>query len=45
VSINPDAAVFTRKLVASIEQSIMPEKVLGKAKVDSNGGIPDPDEE
>lgn len=27
-SINPDAAVFTRKLVTSIEQRIMLEKVL-----------------
>ena len=28
ISINPDAAVFTRKLVASIEQRIMLEKAL-----------------
>lgn len=38
ISINPDAAVFTRKLVASIEQRIMLEKALGQVKVD-------PDEE
>ncbi len=30
VSINPDAAVFTRKLVASIERRIMLEKALGQ---------------
>ena len=42
VSISPDAAVFTRKLVASIEQRIMLEKALGQVKV---GGIPEPDEE
>ncbi|MEM2584753.1 MAG: hypothetical protein QXP99_04435 [Thermoproteota archaeon] len=34
ISINPDAAVFTRKLVASIEQRIMLEKALGQVKVD-----------
>jgi len=34
--------VFTRKLVASIEQRIMLEKALGQVKV---GGIPEPDEE
>lgn len=45
VSINPDAAVFTRKLVASIEQRIMLEKALGQVKVDSDWDLPDPDEE
>jgi hypothetical protein len=45
VSINPDAAVFTRKLVASIEQRIMLEKALGKVKVDPDWDLPDPDEE
>ncbi|MGQ9479591.1 MAG: hypothetical protein ACUVQ0_06245 [Thermoproteota archaeon] len=34
VSINPDAAVFTRKLVASVEQRITLEKALGEVKVD-----------
>ncbi|MCS7138961.1 MAG: hypothetical protein NZ873_02775 [Crenarchaeota archaeon] len=34
ISINSDAAVFARKLVASIEQRIMLEKALGKVKVD-----------
>ncbi|MGC8832136.1 MAG: hypothetical protein ACP5PQ_06115 [Thermoproteota archaeon] len=34
ISINPDAAVFTRKLVASIEQRIMLRKALDKVKVD-----------
>ncbi|MCS7138964.1 MAG: hypothetical protein NZ873_02790 [Crenarchaeota archaeon] len=34
ISINPDVAVFTRKLVASIEQRIMLEKALGQVKVD-----------
>ncbi|MGQ9597654.1 MAG: hypothetical protein ACUVQY_05480 [Thermoproteota archaeon] len=29
-SINPDTAVFTRKLVASIEQRITLEKALGQ---------------
>ncbi|MEM2087515.1 MAG: phosphoenolpyruvate synthase [Thermoproteota archaeon] len=45
VSINPDAAVFTRKLVASIEQRIMLEKALGQVKVDPDWDLPDPDEE
>ncbi|MEM4610369.1 MAG: phosphoenolpyruvate synthase, partial [Thermoproteota archaeon] len=34
ISINPDVAVFTRKLVASIEQRIMLEKALGQVKLD-----------
>ncbi|MEM2088304.1 MAG: hypothetical protein QXU11_12045 [Thermoproteota archaeon] len=34
VSINPDTAVFIRKLVASIEQRIMLEKALGQVRVD-----------
>ncbi|MEM3660351.1 MAG: phosphoenolpyruvate synthase [Thermoproteota archaeon] len=45
ISINPDVAVFTRKLVASIEQRIMLEKALGKVKVDPDWDLPDPDEE
>ncbi|MEM3648897.1 MAG: phosphoenolpyruvate synthase [Thermoproteota archaeon] len=45
ISINPDAAVFTRKLVASIEQRIMLEKALGKVKLDPDWDLPDPDEE
>jgi pyruvate,water dikinase len=45
VSINPDATVFTRKLVASIEQRIMLEKALGQVKVDPDCDLPDPDEE
>ncbi|MGQ9788725.1 MAG: phosphoenolpyruvate synthase [Candidatus Hadarchaeaceae archaeon] len=45
VSINPDAAVFTRKLVASIEQRIMLEKALGQFKTDPDWDLPDPDEE
>ena len=44
VSINPDAAVFTRKLVASVEQRIMLEKALGQVKVDPDWDLPDPDE-
>jgi len=44
-SIDPDAAVFTRKLVASVEQRIMLEKALGQVKVDPDWGLPDPDEE
>jgi hypothetical protein len=32
MSINPDAVVFTRKLVASIEQRITLEKALGQVK-------------
>ncbi|MEM4169436.1 MAG: hypothetical protein QXY99_05060 [Thermoproteota archaeon] len=50
VSINPDAAVFTRKLVASIEQRIMLEKALGKVKIahalkiDPDWDFPDHDE-
>ncbi|MEM2051042.1 MAG: hypothetical protein QXZ11_08005 [Thermoproteota archaeon] len=44
VSINPDAAVFTRKLVASIEQRIMLEKALGQVKVDPDWDLPDPGE-
>ncbi|MEM2584232.1 MAG: hypothetical protein QXP99_01695 [Thermoproteota archaeon] len=38
VSINPDAAAFTRKLVASIEQRIMLEKALGQVKVNPDEG-------
>lgn len=45
VSINPDAAVFTRKLVASVEQRIMLEKALGQVQVDPDWDLPDPDEE
>jgi hypothetical protein len=45
VSINPDAAVFTRKLVASIEQRIMLEKALGQVKVDLDWDLSDPGEE
>ena len=45
ISINPDAVVFTRKLVASIEQRIILEKALGKIKVDPDWDLPDPDEE
>jgi len=45
VSINPDAAVFTRKLVASIEQRIMLEKALGQVKTDPDRDLPDPGEE
>ncbi|MEM2088323.1 MAG: hypothetical protein QXI42_06225 [Thermoproteota archaeon] len=44
VSINPDAAVFTRKLAASIEQQIMLEKALGQVKLDSDWDLPDSDE-
>ncbi|MBO3840486.1 MAG: hypothetical protein JTT17_06700 [Candidatus Brockarchaeota archaeon] len=43
ISVNPDAAVFTRKLVASIEQRIMLEKALGKVRVDPDWDLPDPD--
>ncbi|MCX8184066.1 MAG: hypothetical protein N3F08_06585 [Crenarchaeota archaeon] len=32
--INPDASVFARMLVASIEQRIMLEKALGQVKVE-----------
>jgi len=49
ISINPDATMFTRKLVASIEQSIeqriMLEKALGKVKLDPDWDLPDPDKE
>ena len=45
VSINPDAAVFTRKLVVSIEQRIMLEKALGQLRVDPDWDLPEPDEE
>ncbi len=44
ISINPDAAVFTRKLVASVEQRIMLEKALGQVKTDPDWDLPDPDE-
>ena len=44
-SINPDATMFTRKLVASIEQRIMLEKALGKVKLDPDWDLPDPDKE
>jgi len=40
VSINPDAAVFTCKLVASIEQRIMLEKALGQVKTDPDWDLP-----
>jgi len=43
VSINLDAAVFTRKLIASIEYRIMLEKALGQVKVDPDWDLPDPD--
>ncbi|MEM1990303.1 MAG: hypothetical protein QW782_06680, partial [Candidatus Bathyarchaeia archaeon] len=45
ISINPDVAVFSRKLVASIEQRIMLEKALGQVKLDPDWDLPDPDEE
>jgi len=35
--------MFTRKLVASVEQRIMLEKALGQVKVDSEWNLPDPD--
>ncbi|MEM2087527.1 MAG: hypothetical protein QXF52_02485 [Thermoproteota archaeon] len=38
VSINPDVAVFTRKLVASIEQRIILRRALGQVKVDPDWG-------
>jgi hypothetical protein len=40
VSINPDAAVFTRKLVASIEQRITLEKALARSKPTPTGTCP-----
>ncbi len=43
ISVNPDAAVFTRKLVASIEQRIMLEKALGQ--VDPDWDLLDHDKE
>jgi len=43
ISINPDAAVFTRKLVASTEQRVMLEKALGMVQVDSDWELPDPE--
>lgn len=45
VSINPDATVFTEKLVTSVEQRTMLEKALGQVKVDPDWDLPDPDEE
>ncbi|MEM3957210.1 MAG: hypothetical protein QXO47_03290 [Thermoproteota archaeon] len=45
LSINPDAAVFTRKLFASIEQRIMLEKALDQVKVDSDWNLPDSNKE
>ncbi|MEM3905875.1 MAG: hypothetical protein QXZ17_03260 [Nitrososphaerota archaeon] len=42
VSINSDATVFTRKLVASIEQRIMLKKALGQVKIDPDWNLPDP---
>ncbi|MCX8184133.1 MAG: hypothetical protein N3F08_06935 [Crenarchaeota archaeon] len=45
VLINPDVAVFTRKLVASIEQRIILERALGQVKVDPDWNLPDPDED
>ena len=44
ISINPDAAVFARKLVASVEQRIMLEKALGQVKTDPDWDLPDPDD-
>jgi len=44
ILINSDTAVFTRKLVASIEQRIMLEKALGQVEVDPDWDLPDPDE-
>jgi hypothetical protein len=38
-------AVFTRKLVASIEQRIMLEKALGQAKIGSDLNLPNPNED
>jgi hypothetical protein len=37
--------VFTRKLVASIEQRIMLEKALDQVKVDPDWDLPDQNEE
>jgi len=45
ISINPDAAVFTRKLVASVEQRIMLEKALGQVKTDPDWDLLDPDKD
>ncbi|MEM0327755.1 MAG: hypothetical protein QXN53_04225 [Thermoproteota archaeon] len=45
VSINPDTAVFARKLVANIKQRIMLKKTLGQVKVNNDWDLPDPDEE
>jgi hypothetical protein len=44
-SINPNVAMFARKLVVSIGQRIMLEKALGKVKVDLGWVLPDPDED
>ncbi|MEM1558231.1 MAG: hypothetical protein QXG12_06535 [Thermoproteota archaeon] len=44
ISINPDVTVFTRKVVASIEQRIILGKALGQVKVDPDWDLPDPDE-
>lgn len=44
ISVNPAAAVFTRKLVASIEQRMMLENALGQVKVGPDWDLPDPDE-
>jgi len=41
---NPNAAVFTRKPVASLEQRILLEKALGQVKIDPDWDLPDPDE-
>jgi hypothetical protein len=42
VSINPGAAVFTCKLVASIKQRIMFEKALGQFKAEPTGTFTTP---
>ncbi|MEM3635924.1 MAG: putative PEP-binding protein, partial [Thermoproteota archaeon] len=44
VSVNPDAAVYTRKLVASIEQRITVEKLTGRGiREDPDLELPDPE--
>ncbi|MEM2940024.1 MAG: hypothetical protein QW304_00510 [Thermoproteota archaeon] len=45
MSSNPDTTVFTRKLVASIEQRIMLVKALSQVKVDPDWDLPNSDEE
>ena len=44
-SINPNVAMFARKLVVSIGQRIMLEKALGQVKVDLDWDLSDPGEE